>query len=89
MTNLSDKICNLLSWKAKQSHSQSDVVTHYVELLEQKDHNASIELEKLEASLNQLHHAYQEVETQVRKFRKCQNARAEVSKHLSTHNHFM
>ncbi|AYV21133.1 hypothetical protein [Vibrio mediterranei] len=87
MTNLSEKICNFL--KTRQSHCKKNAVTHYIKLLEQKDHRASIELEKLEASLNQLHHAYQEVETQVRKFRKCQNARAEVAKHLSTHNHFM
>ncbi|NRB68739.1 MAG: hypothetical protein HRU48_15430 [Vibrio sp.] len=89
MTNLSNKICDFLSCKVKQSHSQSNVITHYVELLEQKDRRAYTELDKLEASLSQLHQACQEVELQVKEFKKCQNARAEVAKHLSTHNHFM
>ncbi|EDL52628.1 hypothetical protein VSAK1_13816 [Vibrio mediterranei AK1] len=89
MINLSDKISNLFGWKAKRSGNENEALIHYIDLLTRKDHKASVELEQLEEKLNQLHHAYQEVEVQVQRFKKSQNVREDVVKHLSTYNHLM
>ena len=89
MINISNKISHLLTKRTGPQITQKQVFSHYVQLLEEKDQKASVELELLEEKLHKLNNSCQEVELQIRRFKKSQNVRTDIIRHLSSHDYLL